>query len=642
MTVRLNSLMPASELPSGSAAPSPSPVQERGRGIVQALTGNDAVALAFRQVDPHLTAAYPIAPQSELMHKFAEYVATGEVRTELITVESEHSAMSAVLAASAAGCRTFTATSAVGLAHMMEVYQNVGALRLPVVLSLVNRHAAGLLNIHNDHSDAMLARNAAWIQLHAENAQEAYDNVFQAFRMAEDDRVRLPVTICHDGFVVSHTMERLLTLTDAEARSFVGEFIPPVDLLDVDNPHAVGAVVLPDLTPNLYAQIAEAMRWAPSVIEEIGQEYALLTGRRYGLIDAYRMDDAEVAVVAMGSVCGTLRAVVDRLRSRGVRAGFVKVRVFRPFPADALAGVLRGRELRAVAVLDKTPDLGSGGPLFVETTAALALHARAHAEPTPLLSNVIAGIGGRDVTLADITGIYQRLLALSAGGVQPGPDPVLFLDVGNRGVKVIASDDGQPGSAQPAVRNIVLMARGGQGARTSSYLIAEAMVDAGSFAQASPAFGPERTGAPVRVFAKISDGPIDDRQQIYAADVAVVFDESLLEVFRADLEHLAEDGTLIVNSRRDPAEMRKQLGLTGRRIYTIDATGIASSEIGADRPNTVLLAALGQVLQLGHVDRIKQAFRTKMKRLSEKAVQGNFRAMDRAADELRGENGVLS
>lgn len=647
MSVRLTSVKPATSLPTGTAPPSPPPPRECGQGQVRALTGNDAVALAFKQVDPHLTAAYPIAPQTELMHKIAEFIADGQVRTRLLTAESEYAAMSAVLGAAAAGCRTFTATSAHGLAHMMEVYQNMAALRLPTVLALVNRHAAGLLNIHNDHSDAMLARNAAWIQMHAENAQEAYDNVLQAFRIAEDDRVRLPVTVCHDGFIVSHTMERLLTLTDAEAGSFVGEFIPPVDLLDVDNPRAVGPLVPPHFAPVFYAQISEAMRWAPDVIEEIGKEYGLLTGRSYGLVDAYRMDDAEVAVVAMGSVCGTVRAVVDLLRSAGVRAGLVKLRVFRPFPAEALAGALRADKLQAVAVLDKTPDLGSGGPLFAETTTALALHARAGSGRLPLLTNIVLGIGGRDITTADIAGVYRHLLEIARLGVQPAGDPVFFMndgaDEGESFARICTRGQAAPDTqdrsndADRGFRHIVLLGRGGQGVRITSYLLAEVMIQAGRYAQAYPTHGPERTGAPVHGFIKISDRPIDDRQQIYAADMMVVFDETLLELCRSDLHCLVPGGVLIVNTPRDAEQVQQQIGLPDRKIRTLDATGIAMSELSEGRPNMALMGALTALLQPAELDGLKRAFRARMKRLSEKAVQGSLRAIDRAVREMNGE-----
>jgi pyruvate ferredoxin oxidoreductase alpha subunit len=605
---------------------------------VRALTGNDAVALAFKQIDPHVAAAYPITPQTELMHKFAEYVARREVRTELVNTESEHSAMSAALAASAAGCRTFTATSANGLAYMIEAYHNAGALRLPIVLALVNRHVGGLLNIHNDHSDAMLARNAAWLQLHAETSQEAYDNTIQAFRIAEDDRVQLPVTICHDGFVVSHTMERLLVLTDEQVRDFVGDYVPPVDLLDTSHPHAVGPLVMPDFAMRLYAQISEAMRWAPGVIEEIGHEYGRLTGRSYGLFESYRLDDAEVAIVAMGSVCGTVRAVVDLLRTHGVRAGMLKLRVFRPFPANALARALSGADLKAIAVLDKTTELGSGGPLFAETVAALAVHHGSSGQQLPVLLNAIVGIGGRDITLTDVNAVFCRLLD-AANGASSNGDPVLFVDIGEQGERVLKSGDDHGGAAAPAstIRNVVFIARGGQGAKIASHLVAELMIEAGKYAQALPIYGPERTGAPIKAFAKISDQPIDDRQQIYAADVVVLFDEHLLEEHLHDVQNLTQHGVVIVNTRRSPAELRDAMGLAGRRVWTVDATGIAMAEIGVNRPNTVLMATTLHALGIDDLAPLKNAFRSRMARLSEKALQGNCRAMDRAAGETRRE-----
>lgn len=642
MPFQLTNLMPRADVPTGSHPAEPPLPRYCGRGQVAALTGNDAVALAFKQIDPHLTASYPITPQSELMHRFAEYIARGEVRTELINAESEHSAMSAVLAASAAGCRTFTATSANGLAYMLEVYHNTGALRLPVVLALVNRHVGGLLNIHNDHTDAMLARNAAWIQLHAETAQEAYDNTIQAFGIGEDDRVRLPVTVCYDGFVVSHTTERMLTLDDEQVRGFVGEFVPTVDLLDTDHPQAVGPLVMPDHAPNLYAQVAEAMRWAPTVIEEVGQAYGRLTGRSVGLIESYRMDDASVAVVAMGSVCGTVRAVVDLLRSRGVPAGLVKLRAFRPFPAARLVEALSGGSLQAVAVLDKSIELGSGGPLFAEVAATLAVHARGDGGRLPLLADAILGIGGRDVAMTDINAIFARLLQMASGtggDRSHVDDPVWFVDVGGDGPKVLehANAQAEAAVAGPTVRNVVFVARGGQGARTASQFLAQLVIEAGRHAQALPTYGPERTGAPIKAFAKISDRPIDDRQQIYAPDVVVLFDETLLQSDFADLSSLAPGGTLIVNTRSSPAEIRSRIDLPDRHICTLDATGIAMAEIGVNRPNTAMMAATLKLLNIDDLDALKTAFRGRMARLSEKTVQGNYRAMERAVEEMRRE-----
>ncbi len=635
MSVKLKGWMPVRRVDHGSADPVMPEHPREGRGEVHAMTGNDAAAYAFKQVDPHVAAVYPITPQTELMHKFAEYVANGKVRTELVTVESEHSAMSATLAAAAAGARAFTATSANGLAYMIETYHNAGALRLPIVLALVNRHVGGLLNIHNDHSDAMLCRNAAWIQIHAENSQETYDNILQAYRIAEDPRVRLPVTACHDGFIVSHTVEKLLTLADAEVQEFVGDFVPPVDLLDTDNPHAVGPLVLPDTTPTFYAQISEAMRWALEVIVEIGTEFGELSGRPYGLLEPYRMEDAEVAVLAMGSVCGTVRSVVDVLRSEGIRAGLVKLRVFRPFPNAALARVLASPSLKALTVIDKMVELGSGGPLFAETSAALALHARSNGGKLPILTNAILGIGGRDVTLADINGIFHNLLDMARDDRPPGPDAVRFIDVGDEGDNILDVTETRLGKAWAASTcNIVMMARGGQGAKTASYLMAQLMIDVGKFAQGFPTYGPERTGAPIKAFAKISDHPVPDRQQIYAPDVIAVFDQTLLDVFRADIGNLAPDGVVLVNTRKTPAQVREQLGLDGRKVYTIDATGIALDEFRANRPNTAMMAALIQVLKLCELEKFKAAFKGKMKRLSDKVLEGNLRAIDRAAAEV--------
>ncbi len=638
MSVKLKTWMPVGRLPLGSAE-AVMPTESRdGRGAVCAMTGNDASAYALKQVDPHVAAAYPITPQTELMHKFAEYVAKGKVRTLLVTVESEHSAMTATLAACAAGARAFTATSSNGLAYMIEPYTNAGALRLPVVLVLVNRHVGGLLNIHNDHSDAMLCRNAAWVQIHAENAQEAYDSTIQAFRIAEDERVRLPVTVCFDGFIVSHTVEKLLTLSDEQVQSFVGEFIPPVDLLDTANPRGVGPLVLPDWTPTFYAQISEAMRWAPGVIQEVGEEYEKLSGRRYGILETYRMEDAEVAILAMGSVCGTVRTVVDLLRSQGVRAGLIKLRVFRPFPNEPLAKVLCAPQLKALCVIDKTVELGSGGALFAETAAAVAQRAQRDSGRMPILTNAILGIGGRDVTLADINGIYDRLLKLSRGEAEPADDAVGFMCIGEEGEKILDVSKSPLGQERAqSNRNIVMLARGGQGAKTASYLLAELMIDIGKYAQGFPSYGPERTGAPIRAFAKISDHPIHDRQQIYAPDVIAVFDETLLDLFKPDFQNVSADGLIVVNTKTSPQQIREKIGLQGRRIFTIDATGIAMDEFKANRPNTAMMAAMISLLKLCEVEAFKSAFKTKMKRLSEAVLQGNLRAIDRAIGAVQSE-----
>ncbi|HOB74580.1 MAG TPA: 2-oxoacid:acceptor oxidoreductase family protein [Phycisphaerae bacterium] len=638
MSLKLKTWMPVRKLPPGTGQPIMPAERTEGRGEAHAMTGNDAAAYALMQVDPHVAAAYPITPQTELMHKFAEFVAKGKVSTNLVTVESEHSAMTATLAASAAGSRAFTATCANGLAYMLEIYGNAGALRLPVVLLLVNRHVGGLLNIHNDHTDAMLCRNAAWLQLHGENAQEAYDLTVMAFRVAEDPRVRLPVTVCFDGFIVSHTVEKLRTLKKEEVQGFVGEFAPYVDLLDTDNPRAVGPLVQPDTTVTFYAQVSEAMRWAPAVFEEVAAEYAQLSGRQYSALEAYRMEDAEVAILGMGSVCGTTRAVVDALRSEGVKVGMVKLRMFRPFPVEALARVLTGPNLKALCVLDKAVELGNGGPLFAETAAALALQAKCDSGRMPILTNAIIGLGGRDVTLADVNGIYTNLLNLAATGRQPGMDPIVYIDLNDDGENIFDLSASRLGKERASsTQNIVMMARGGQGAKTASYLLAQLMIDIGKYAQGFPTYGPERTGAPIKAFAKISDHPIDDRQQIYAPDVFAVFDETLLDTFQAEFQNLAPEGLLLVNTKASPKEIREKVGLVGRRVYTVDATGIAIAEFGANRPNTAMMAAMLGILKLCDIEQFKEAFKNKMQRLSEKVLQGNLKAIDRAVAEVQGE-----
>ncbi len=644
MSFQLQTLAVRRQLAGQGAPTSRGPIRPEGHGLVRGLTGNDAVAWAVGQANPHVAAAYPITPQTELMHRLAELAATGRIGTRLIAAESEHSAMSAVLAASAAGCRTFTATSANGLAHMMEVYLNAAALRLPVVMALVNRHLGGLLSIHNDHSDAMLARNAAWLQLHAENAQEAYDNALQAFRLAEDPRIGLPVTICHDGFVVSHTLERVLVLEDEPAGEFVGPFVPSVDLLDVENPRGLGATLLPDHAPRLYAQSSQALREAPALIEEIGREYGELTGRPYGLLEAYRMEDAELGIVAVGSVCGTIRAAVDQLRSSGLAVGMVKLRVVRPFPGKALAAALCGPRLKALAVLDRCVELGSGGPLFAEATTALALAAAGHRMPLPIMLNAVAGIGGHDLTIGHVEAVVNELARAAAAGHQPIGDPVRFLDLVPQDASVPqgASADSDrapaPCSTRPSgSHEVVMLARGGQGAKTGVYLLAQMMIEEGKYAQGLPAQGPERTGAPLKAYARLSDGPIEDRQQIYAPDVALVFDEVLLEIFQADLTHLADEAVVIVNTGLSPREVRERACLSGGRVYCIDATGLAMSEFGLNRPNTALITAAIGILRLCDQERFAEVFAARMGQLSPKLIQGNLRVIQRATAECRGE-----
>lgn len=378
----------------------------------EALTGDQAVATAMRQINPDVVAAYPITPQTETVEFFAEYVANGEVTTDFICVESEHSAMSACVGASAAGARVMTATSSQGLALMWEIVYIAASYRCPIVMSLVNRALSGPINIHCDHSDVMGARDSGWIILLSENNQEAYDNIIQAVRIAEHPDVLLPVMVCQDGFITSHAMERVEVYDDDDVKAFVGTYRPKHPLLDVDNPITYGALHFYDYYYESKRQQAEAMENARRVIPEITDEFNRKFGRNYGLFEAYRLDDANVAIVVVNSTAGTAKVVVDGLRAQGLKVGLLKPRLFRPFPAKELAEALR--HLKAVAVMDRSIAFGylnNAGPLFIELTAALALNG-VH---IPVV-NYIFGLGGRDIKPSEIESVYRDLLQVAETG----------------------------------------------------------------------------------------------------------------------------------------------------------------------------------------------------------------------------------
>lgn len=381
-----------------------------------ALTGNQAAAEAMRQIRPEVCAAYPITPSTQVMETFAQFVADGRVDTELILVESEHSAMSACVGAAAAGARVMTATSSQGLALMHEVLYVASGLRLPVVMAVATRALSAPINIHGDHSDAMGSRDAGWIQLYAEDAQEVYDTLLQAVRIAEHPEVLLPVMVCFDGFTTSHTIERLEVLEDAAARAFVGEYQPAHPLLDLTRPVTYGPLVLPDYFTEIKRQQREAMLHGPGVIQEVGKAFGERFGRFYGLLEAFRLQDAEVALLLMGSAAGTAEGIAESLRQEGVKAGVLRLRAFRPFPAREVAEALA--PCKAVAVLDRADSVGaSGGPLFTDLRAAL----EGRAAGLPVV-NYVYGLGGRDLLPADIRRVYSRLVRLAAG--EGGDAPV--------------------------------------------------------------------------------------------------------------------------------------------------------------------------------------------------------------------------
>lgn len=377
---------------------------------IVAMTGNIAAATAMRQINPDVCAAYPITPSTEIMQQFASFVADGEVDTELVTVESEHSSMSACIGASAAGGRVMTATSANGLALMWEMLYIASGNRLPIVMTTVNRALSAPINIHGDHSDAMGARDTGWIQLYSENAQEAYDNLIQAFPIGEPYEVRLPVMVCFDGFIISHSIERMELLDDDMAREFVGEYKPNYPLLDVENPVTYGPLDLQNYYMEHKRQQVEAMKNAKGVILNVAKKFNDCFGRSYGFFEGYYLDDAEVAVLCMGSSAGTTKAVINKLREEGVKAGLLKLRVFRPFPAEEIAKALSS--IKALAIMDRCDSFGAaGGPLYSEVSAALY-----DADNPPKIINYIYGLGGRDLGLDQIRGVYERLQGIAQGG----------------------------------------------------------------------------------------------------------------------------------------------------------------------------------------------------------------------------------
>lgn len=374
------------------------------------LSGNEAVAYAMKQINPDVMGAFPITPSTEIPQYFAQYVANGEVDTEYVTVESEHSSLSTCIGASAAGARAVTATSSCGLALMWELLYVAASSRLPVTLALVCRALTGPININNDHSDAMGARDAGWIQIFAENNQEAYDNYIQAMPISENPDVRLPIMVCQDGFITSHAVENIELESDEMVKRFVGEYQPENYLLKHENPLAVGPYgVSPYYMEAKMAQV-QAMKNAKKVILAVGKRFGDETGRYYGFFESYKLEDADSAMVIIGSSAGTARAAVDALRAQGRKVGMLKVRVFRPFPFEEIAQALSG--VKAVAVMDKAESFSAaGGPLFAETRSALY-----DLESRPKAINYVYGLGGRDFRVEDCVTIFDQLDEIIATG----------------------------------------------------------------------------------------------------------------------------------------------------------------------------------------------------------------------------------
>lgn len=565
--------------PGRAAAPS-------GRKAV-ALTGNEAIAWAVQQIDYGTIAAFPITPSTELAHDIAKAVADGEIRSDFIAVESEHSAVSVLQAAAAAGNRVFTATSSAGLALMHEILHYMSGSRLPCVIASVNRSIGGPLNILCDHSTIMAQRDTGWLQLFAGDAQEAYLMHILAPRWAES--VNLPCLVNTDGFELSHITDRLEILPDETVKQFVGKWSPPYPLAtDSDRVVTYPGIAGSDYYPEIKESQMDAMRRAPETFEEIAGEFAPVAGRKLDPVEGYRLEDAEIALVALGSSAGTMRNVIASLRSRGVRAGLLAVKMFRPFPAAAVAGAL-GRA-RAVGVMERTPVLGSDvGPLTLEVRNALFdLPVR------PKVVTFIFGLGGRMIETRSV-GMACSVLNAYAGEPQDAPYKKVFhLDVRDASPHPLILEAARntlfTAPAEKTHSEIRMFARGGEGIKTACKMLASAAIEAGGkYAQGFSVYGAERSGAPTQGYVRIGGDRIHLRSPIVHSDMDVFVNPGLLS--REAIRGLRPDGILLVNTPRSPAEVRKELGAADYRICTVDGYRIAQEELGDRRRNSIAMTA---------------------------------------------------
>lgn len=367
------------------------------------MSGNEAVAFAIKQINPDVMPAFPITPSTEIPQMVSNYIANGEVDTEFIPVESEHSSMSAAIGAEAAGARTLTATSSAGLALMWEELLLAASNRMPLALALVNRTLSGPININCDHTDSMGARDTGWIQIYAENNQEVYDNFIQAYPIAEHKDVHLPIMICQDGFITSHAVENIELMDDDVVKEFVGEYEPEEFLLNPGKPMSVGPYAISAYAMEARKNQEIALENAADVILKVGKEYEKISGRKYGFFEEYRTKDADYIMLIMGSAAGTAKQAVDELREQGKKVGILKLRVFRPFPAKEIAAALS--RCKAVAIMDRCESYnGNGGPLGSEVTAALYRN-----KVMIDAVNYIYGLAGRDFTVENVFDIFAEL-----------------------------------------------------------------------------------------------------------------------------------------------------------------------------------------------------------------------------------------
>ena len=373
------------------------------------LTGAQAAAEAMRQINPDVVVAYPITPQTPIVEQFAQFVANGIVDTKTIPVESEHSAMSATVGSAAAGARAMCATSSQGLALMWEVVAAVPGLRLPIVMPIVDRALSAPINIHCDHSDVMGTTTIGWIQIFSENAQEAYENMLLAIKIAENKDVLLPAMVMQDGFIISHGVENVEIFDDDKVKAFVGERNPDRYLLDVDHPYTIGPLALPDYYFEIKRQQEEAMKNAKRVYIEAGKELSKITGKTYPYFESYKLDDAEAAIVVLSSTAGTAKDTVDKMRAEGKKVGLLKPKLFRPFPYKEVREALKN--IPVIGVLDRSIAFGAYAPLYAEIRNALF-----ELDKRPKLQSYIFGLGGKDIFKSQIEKAFDELLS---GNVTP-------------------------------------------------------------------------------------------------------------------------------------------------------------------------------------------------------------------------------
>lgn len=375
------------------------------------IDGNEAAAIAAKLARVKVVSAYPITPQTPVVEKIAEFIANGELDAEFIKVESEHSAMSACIGAAATGVRTFTATSSQGLMLMSEMLFAAAGMRLPIVMANANRALSAPLNIWCDHQDSMAVRDSGWIQFYCENNQEILDSIIQAFRIAEE--VMIPVMVSYEGFILSHTAEPV----DIPEQAEVDEFLPLQTYpypLDPEKPVTLGAVGVPEYYMEIRSMLQEEMLSAKKTVVEVGRKFRRKFGRKSEIVEGYRTKDADVVIVTLGSLAGSLREIVDRYRKRGTRVGMVKLRLFRPFPEKEILELLEG--VKGVGVLEKNISLGSAGAVFLDLGAALAITRK-----PPVLLDFICGLGGRDVTDLQIAMAIRETAKVAKAGKTKHP-----------------------------------------------------------------------------------------------------------------------------------------------------------------------------------------------------------------------------